>query len=101
MKKLGNKVTKIIEGKVKFQGDQEKLMDYAGLIRLAMDIVPPGGYSPKDVQDRVRLQMQLSDIKEDTIAFEDADWDNLKRIVSTSRWAYWDDELNDFLNLFK
>jgi len=100
MKKIKIERTKITENKVKFQGDTEKTLDYKDLIEIALDVVPQGGFAPKDIRDRNRVQDAL-DKATTSIELEDADFEALEKIMKDSRWTIRDPELNDFLNNFE
>jgi hypothetical protein len=101
MKKIKIEKTKITENKVKFQGDASKELDYKDLIEMALDVVPQGGFTPKDIRDRNRIQDTLDKATSHTISLEDNDFDNLDKIMRESRWTIRDSELNNFLQNFE
>lgn len=100
MREIENKKTEIKNSEVKFQGSQDKL-SYKGLIELALDIVPQGGFTPSDIRERNRIQEKLDECSEDIILLEDADYSNLKKIISNSRWTIRSKELSEFLDAFE
>lgn len=100
MKKIKIERTKITENKVKFQGDANKELDYKDLIEIALDVVPQGGFAPKDIRDRNRIQDAL-DKATTSIELEDADYDALEKIMKESRWTIREAELNVLLNNFE
>ena len=100
MKTIKIEKTKITEVKIKFQGSETKELDYLDLIAHALDIVPQGGFTPKDIRDRNRIQEALD--KADTkIELEDADYDALEKIMKDSRWTIRDAELHALLTNFE
>jgi hypothetical protein len=101
MKTIKIEKTKITEVKVKFRGNENKEMDYKDLIELSLDIVPSGGFTPKDIKDRNRIQEALDKSDGKIIVLEDADFENLEKIVKDSRWTIRDKELNIFLKKFE
>jgi len=101
MRKIKIEKTKITEDKVKFQGDKNKELDYKDLMGMALDVVPQGGFTPKDIRERNRIQDALDKATITTIELEDADYDNLERVVKDSRWSLRDKELNQFLQNFE
>ena len=100
MRQIEIEKTKIIENQIKFQGDKDKELDYKDLIEAALDVVPQGGFTPKDIRNRNRIQDVL-DKSTNVIEIEDADYDNLKKIIKDSRWTLRDSELNIFLQNFE
>lgn len=100
MRKIKIEKTKITEEQIKFRGNLEKLLDYKDLIEVALDVVPQGGFAPKDIRERNRIQDVL-DRATSIINIEDADYDNLEKIIEASRWTLRDPELNKFLQNFK
>ena len=100
MRQIEIEKTKIIENQIKFQGDKDKELDYKDLIEVALDVVPQGGFTPKDIRNRNRIQDVL-DKSTNVIEIEDADYDNLKKIIKDSRWILRDSELNIFLQNFE
>ena len=100
MRQIEIEKTKIIENQIKFQGDKDKELDYKDLIEVALDVVPQGGFTPKDIRNRNRIQDVL-DKSTNVIEIEDADYDNLKKIIKDSRWILRDSELNTFLQNFE
>lgn len=79
MKTLINKQTEI--------STPDGVLDYCQLIRACLDNPPPGGFSPKDLRERQRIDNTLSNMNGDDIQLEDADAESLKRIVEQMRWA--------------
>ena len=100
MRQIKIEKTKITETQVKFQGDKDKEFDYKDLIEVALDVVPQGGFTPKDIRNRNRIQDVL-DKSTNIIEIEDADYDNLVKIIKDSRWTLRDSELNTFLQNFE
>ena len=96
MKQIKIEKTKITEEKIKFRGDESKELDYKDLIGFALDVVPQGGFTPKDIRDRNRIQDAL-DKATNIITLEDSDYDALEKIIRDSRWTLRDSELNAFL----
>lgn len=101
MKKVKIEKTKITEDQIKFKGDANKELDYKDLIEVALDVLPQGGFTPKDIKERNRIQDALDASKEGVISFEDADYEALKKIVEASRWSVRSKDIHTFLNSFK
>lgn len=112
MKKFKNEKTEIALNLIKVNGDAEKKADYADLIETCLDIVPQGGFTPKDIRDRNRIQETIDKFRNpkskeqkdkdpDVISFEDSDYENLSKIVKSSRWTSRDKSLQKFLFLFE
>jgi len=99
MKKIKIEKTKIAENMVKMRGDENKVLDYKDLIEVALDVIPQGGFSPKDIRSRNRIQDAL-DKATTTIILEDADFEELENVIKDSRWTLRDSELNEFLMKF-
>lgn len=97
MKRVKIEKTTITENKIKFQGDENKEIDYKDLIEQALDVVPQGGFTPKDIKERNRIQDVLDKAKDGVIELEDADHEAMVKIVKDSRWTLRDKELNKFL----
>jgi len=101
MKNIKIEKTKIKESSIKFRGDDNKLLDYKDLIETALDIVPQGGFTPKDIRNRNRIQKVLDDSDNKIIKLEDSDFENLEVIIKDSRWMIRDEDLNEFLRKFE
>lgn len=106
MKNIKNNKTKIELSKIKFNGATDKTSDYVDLIESCLDIVPQGGFTPKDIRERNRIQdvidkYRAQEDQEKDIELEDQDYEALSRIITTSRWASRDKELFQFLSLFE
>lgn len=101
MKKIKIEKTKITENKVKFQGDPNKIMNYADLIGLALDVLPQGGFTPNSIKERNRIQDAIDLSDGDVIILEDADYEALVKIMRDSRWTVRDRELNTLLQNFE
>lgn len=76
-------------------------VDYTGIIEHALDTPPQGGFTPKDIRERNRIQVVLDKCKDGKIELEDADFSNLKEIIKNSRWGTRDKELQIFLEIFE
>jgi len=100
MKQIKIEKTTIPENKVVFKGSDNKELDYKDLIEHALDIVPQGGFTPKDIRDRNRIQVAL-DNATNVIALEDSDYDALEKIMRDSRWTIRDKELDQLLKNFE
>jgi hypothetical protein len=93
--------------------DVDKFADTCDILEVCLDNIPQGGYTPKDIRERNRLQVVIDEFrtkrKEDTsdkkvkplLKFEDADYDALKIIVNNSRWGIRSKDLQGFLDTFK
>lgn len=101
MRKIKVEKTKITEEQIKFRGDSKKALDYKDLIEVALDVVPQGGFAPKDIRDRNRIQDVLDKSNDAYFKIEDADYDNLVKIVADSRWTIRDSELDTLLQNFE
>ena len=99
MKKIKNEKTSITQDLVKFRGDTNREIDYKELIELCLDFVPQGGFSPKDIRNRNRIQDAL-DKADKIITLEDADFENMENIIKESRWMIRHHDLNIFLERF-
>ena len=108
MKKFKNEKTEINLNLIKQNGDAEKKADFVDLIETCLDIVPQGGFTPKDIRDRNRIQDTIDKFRKkdpstkdsDTVSFEDSDYENLSKIVKSSRWTSRDKTLQKFLSIF-
>ena len=90
--------------------DEGKFADTCDLITTTLDIIPQGGFTPKDIRDRNRIQFVIDEYRKDKkkpeikdihkLKFEDADYDNLKSIVNNSRWVSRDKALQEFIDSF-
>lgn len=82
--------------------------DTLHLIEATLDNIPQGGFTPKDIRERNRIQSCIdkyrshNDEKDELpiLTLEDADYENLKVIVAGSRWASRDKVLQEFLDSF-
>jgi len=101
MKHIPNEVTSITEEKVKFKGDPGKLANYSDLITVALDTIPQGGYTPKDIRERNRIQEALDKAGSGTINLEDSDYDALEKIMKESRWVIREKDLQKLLGGFE
>lgn len=101
MRKIQVEKTKITEEQIKFRGDSEKTLDYKDLIEVALDVVPQGGFTPKDIRERNRIQDVLDKSNDIYFNIEDADYDSLEKIIEDSRWIIRSSELDTFLQNFK
>jgi len=100
MKTIKVEKTSITFDKVKFGGDPVETMDYADLMEVVLDIVPQGGFTPKDIRDRNRIQNAIEDKKDGKISLEDADYTNFTKVLENSRWTVRHIELQKFLDSF-
>jgi|WetSurMetagenome_2_1015567.scaffolds.fasta_scaffold901428_2 hypothetical protein len=90
--------------------DENKFADTIDFIEATLDNIPQGGFSPKDIRDRNRIQAVLDKYREDKnidgkspkpiLKLEDNDYENLKSITSISHWASRDKNLQEFLDSF-
>ena len=81
------------------------------LIEYCMDIIPQGGYTPKNLREYNRLQKVLDKCKEDLkitkkeqviqLHFEDEDVRVLKTIVENSKWGARNENILDFTEAIK
>jgi len=101
MKYIENIFTSITEDKVRYNGSREKLLSYRDLIEISLDIVPQGGFTPKDIRERNRIQDALDSLLDKGIGLEDSDFDVLEKIIESSRWPIRDKELAEFLRKFR
>lgn len=110
MKTIEIKETSINENQLKMNGDDTKKISYIDLIEYTLDIIPQGGFTPKDIRNRNRIQIVIdeylnklgSNIADETqLSFEDSDFDNLKEIIKSSRWTIRNKDVYTFLNLFE
>ena len=114
MKKLDIKTTTLelrkLTGKV---SDEGKMSDTCDLIEVTLDSIPQGGFTPKDIRDRNRIQVSVDKFREErskakdsdktpksVLTLEDADYENLKTTVNSSRWASREKPLQEFLDTF-
>lgn len=101
MKDIKIEKTKITDSDLKMgRGDTEKELDYKNLIETALDVVPQGGFTPKDIRDRNRIQEAL-DKATTVIKLEDSDYEALEKIIKDSRWLFRHPDLNVFLQKFE
>lgn len=101
MKEIKIEKTSIREHQLKFKGDPEKEVDFKDLMGLVLDIPPQGGFTPKDIRDRNRIQEALDKSENGMVQLEDADYDNFVKIVEQSRWPVRSNDILKFLDLFK
>ena len=118
MKNVDVKITTIdlkkLTGKV---SDDGKFADTCDLIESCLDNIPQGGFTPKDIRERNRIQIVLDEYREERkelkvkadkkegtksqpIKLEDQDYDALKIIVNASRWSAREKVLQEFLDVF-
>jgi len=91
------------------QDATDRKIDTRDLIEVVLDQVPQGGFSPKDIRDRNRIQKVIdeshkADNEEEsdyTLSFEDEDFKNLTKLVNESRWGSRSTDLVDFLLNFE
>jgi len=113
MKTVETKVTTLELIKLTGQlSDEGKFADTCDLIIATLDNIPQGGFTPKDIRDRNRIQESIDSYRKgydkDKIGkpptrglqLEDHDYENLKSIVASSRWASRNKVLQDFLDSF-
>lgn len=90
--------------KVKFGNNlPDRKADTRDLIELTLDMVPQGGFTPKEIRERNRIQDAIDKsrkIESEEVELEDSDYEALLKIVSSSRWTSRDKELQSFLELF-
>ena len=101
MKTITVEKTSINEAQIKFKGNHNKKLDFLDLIEIALDIVPQGGFTPKDIKERSRIQEALDNSDRKTIELEDSDYDALVNVMSLSRWTIRNKELNKLLQNFE
>lgn len=101
MRNIKVEKTKITEEQIKFRGDSKKTLDYKDLIEVALDVVPQGGFAPKDIRDRNRIQDILDKSNDVYFKIEDADYDNLVKVMADSRWIVRSPELDTLLQNFE
>lgn len=80
----------------------EKL-DTRDLMELTLDMIPQGGFTPKDIKDRNRIQDAIDKSRADNlneVLLEDADYENFIKIVSQSRWVTRDKDVQAFLDKY-
>lgn len=99
MKIIPNQETSILENTVKYSGSGKNLT-YKDLIEVSLDIIPQGGFTPKDIRDRNRIQDAL-EVSSDEILLEDSDYESLKSIIKNSRWTIRHTDLGEFLDKFE
>lgn len=110
MKKVEVKTTSIELRKLTGKAtDADRFADTRDLIEVTLDIVPQGGFTPKDIRDRNRIQVAIDKSREKklkkesdpiVIEFEDADYDSLKAVIGASRWVSREKDLQAFLDSF-
>jgi hypothetical protein len=101
MKYIENIITSIPESKVRFNGSKDILLSYKDLIEVSLDIVPQGGFTPKDIRERNRIQDALDSMVDKSIGLEDSDFEVLEKIIESSRWPLRDRDLGEFLRKFR
>ena len=87
--KIKNVTTTIPDG-------ENGMLKTTTLIRRSLNVPPNGGFSREDFKIRDRIEACLNDDK-DTITLEDADANNLKKIISDIRWTFRHEDLSFFL----
>jgi len=111
MKNINVKTTKLELSKLNGKPTEgDVFADTLDLIETTLDIIPQGGFTPKDIRDRNRIQSSIDELREQrkkdevveaTLKLEDHDYEVLKTIVGSSRWASRDKVLQEFLDSFK
>jgi len=88
MVKITNKVVKV--------GERE--LSYADLIRTSVQNPPQGGFSVKEMKDRMRIldAVDLAEKNKAEIQLEDADAERLAACVAQMRWAVLDPAIVGF-----
>lgn len=86
---------KTVENKnLKIPGDVDK---YSGLIMVCMRNPPQGGYDVEEMRKRIKV-MDVLDKGEETLEFEDADFECVKQCVKSMRWASIHKEILEFVD---
>ena len=114
MKKIPNLTTTMNESQTRHGGNPEVKLTYTDLMEICLDIVPQGGFTPKDIRERNRIQesideykkkikdthLKKTESKEIQIEFEDADYKAFVQIIKLSRWMVRNKDLQAFLSFF-
>ena len=102
MVKIENKILSLKEGVVVLNGSMEKSATTKNLIEHTLNVLPDGGFTPRDLIDRSRIQEVLDKLKpnQKEIQLEDSDFENLKKIVNASRWGIRGKDVIEFINIF-
>lgn len=114
MKRIPNLITTMTEAQAKHGGSPEVKLTYSDLMEICLDIVPQGGFTPKDIRERNRIQESIDEakkkqkegvsktekVKEPQIELEDSDYKAFLQIVKLSRWTIRNKDLQAFLSLF-
>ena len=112
MKKIQNQITTMNEAQAKHGGNTEVKLDYTDLMEICLDIIPQGGFTPKDIRERNRIQDSIDNFRkkkaepkkegktEPQIELEDSDYKAFIQIVKQSRWTIRNKDLQEFLSLF-
>lgn len=106
MKTINIKIynTKLSKLRAVAPGTEDRNMDTRDLIEVVLDQIPNGGFTPKDIRDRNRIQKVIDNSRGDelaeTLVFEDEDFKNLSALANTSRWGSRNADLLDFLTPF-
>lgn len=72
------------------------------LIKIAINQAPEGGYTPAEMQQRVRAVEAIDALAEDAteLSLEDADYENVKKWVKAVKWAFISKFILAFTNQF-
>ena len=99
MKTLNNKPTNMTTGTLNLDDEDRVKMNvkanYKDLIEHCINIIPQGGYTDKDIMERIRIRSILK-LQDDNMKFEDADQANLEKLVSTARWLTLSEDIPAF-----
>jgi len=91
MKKFENKITSM-----PFDG-KGKMVEYAWLALQCVQSPKEGGFDVAEMDKRLRLVKSFTDVESSPIELEDADFDKLKELVTTNKWAVIHQDIVDFV----
>lgn len=97
------KVLQNTKTKIKKSGDD--LLEYEDLIRSCLNDVPtnpatgmPTGYTRQDMKNRDRIEKVIDAAENGEFHFEDADAENLTRLVTGMRWMLRHEDVLQFVD---
>lgn len=80
--------------KLNIPGDIEK---YSGLIAVCVRNPPKDGYDVTEMRKRIKI-LDITDKGDETLEFEDADYECVKQCVKGMRWASVHKEIVEFVD---
>lgn len=91
MKSIPNKTTSLKDN----NGQEVVPMTYGGLIKAVINQPKQGGFDYNDIETRLAISKAIKDNPEN-IELEDSQFNYLKKLVETMKWAVFNEDLLTF-----